>query len=1327
MSQILVTGEAKIRDIQGPVVSNSGVITALDGDASQYVRGDGTLADFPTSTGGGSSVSYYLNSSVSQGTIGGVAYRQLSKTPISGAGTDIAISTTGYVASYITDANDPALLEVPAGNFNCEFYFSVNSNSHNPYVYAELYKYDGTTFTLLGSNVAIPEYLTNGTTLSAYYFAIPVAVAALTITDRLAIRIYVNVDGRVVTLHTENSHLCQVVTTFSKGLISLNNLTRQNQFFGTGTSGTDFAISSSVATHTFNLPVASAANTGKLSSTDWSTFNNKVPYTGATTDVNLGAFGLTASLVYAHNIVATKSGISSGGLAIEQATGSGVPATGISLISSSGNFFELKTTTGIANTKLANIDLSGLTNNTTRTFTLPDVSGQIAILESPFQVFTGTVQIQGQFNTLYGISMQKGSTPPSFSFADVFIYAASGTANILKIANNTYESTLSFPTSNQTYTFPASTGTIALLEGTQTFSGSKTFSANPSINAGGQSSLSILSSTGNSALILGYVNNILKGTIDISATEFKLISAIDNILKFQSSTNFRASLIFSNSADYSYTYPAASGTIALTSNLSSYVPYTGATANVDLGGNSLYFNNGQAIFGRNFAGSTAYALIGVNPSNKVSIDTSALGVVFGGTIGNGTYTYTLPSATGTLALTSDISYPVTSVFGRTGAVVATEGDYSLTQLSDVTITSPTNGQVLKYNGTAWVNDTDANTGTVTSVGLSSATSGVTIGSSPITTSGTITLSIATASGSQNGLLSSTDWTTFNNKQSALTNPVTGTGTTNYLPKFTGTSTIGNSAVYQSGDYIGIGTIAPIISLQVRDSGNTYSGHFSGNDQTNGVAIGTLSSNVAIIQGYTRTFSAINDIVIQPSGGNLGLGVTPSAWSGSTGLQVQYATVEGRSSLPSFAEYAANSYSDAGVRKYIASDYASRYTQYQSNHYWLTAPSGTAGAAITFTQAMTLFANGNLAVGTTTDAGYKLDVNGTGRFSGNVNIGNAVAATNVRLNINGVVNKAGLIAFQESGVDKWLIGNGAASENGNLEIYNTNGQQALVFNKTTSAATFSSSVTAASYLGVLKDGSDTIGAGAYLVLAASTSSRQWIQQLSASQNLTYYHYNGSAWIQPVTFTAGGNVGIGTSSPAATLQVVGDVYVGSYHSANKLCLGADTNDFLQYSSSLDGILMASYGATAFYTGASSTERMRITSGGEVYIAGTTDQGAYNLQVNGTGVWGAGAYVNGSDLRLKENISDLDNSLELIKKMKPVTYNYKESYSKDNSTQTGFIAQDLKELLKNKKYIDGIVKQGNEYMSVAYQNIIPLLVKSIQEQQAQIEELKELIKNK
>ena len=59
------------------------------------------------------------------------------------------------------------------------------------------------------------------------------------------------------------------------GISSLNALIASTQVFSSGTLGTDFNIVSSLATHTFNLPVASATNTGKLSSTDWSTFNGK--------------------------------------------------------------------------------------------------------------------------------------------------------------------------------------------------------------------------------------------------------------------------------------------------------------------------------------------------------------------------------------------------------------------------------------------------------------------------------------------------------------------------------------------------------------------------------------------------------------------------------------------------------------------------------------------------------------------------------------------------------------------------------------------------------------------------------------------------------------------------------------------------------------------------------------------------------------------------------------------------------------------------------------------------------------------------------------------
>ena len=278
-----------------PLTANGTLSVTGAGIASQYIRGDGTLANFPTSGGGGSSVAYYFNSSVSQGTLGGVAYRELSKVPIIGTGTDITISSNGYIGNYITDPNDPSLLSIPAGNWNFEMYFSANNGGGTPSFYVELYKYDGTTFTLIASSSSTPEGITNGTAIDLYITALAVPATSLTLTDRLAIRVYVNNSGRTITLHTEDNHLCEVITTFSTGLTALNGLTAQVQYFATGTSGTDFNISSSTATHTFNLPTASATNRGLLSSADWTTFNSKQnaltnPVTGTGTTNTLPKF-----------------------------------------------------------------------------------------------------------------------------------------------------------------------------------------------------------------------------------------------------------------------------------------------------------------------------------------------------------------------------------------------------------------------------------------------------------------------------------------------------------------------------------------------------------------------------------------------------------------------------------------------------------------------------------------------------------------------------------------------------------------------------------------------------------------------------------------------------------------------------------------------------------------------------------------------------------------------------------------------------------------------------------------------------------------------------
>jgi hypothetical protein len=107
-------------------------------------------------------------------------------------------------------------------------------------------------------------------------------------------------------------------------------------------------------------------------------------------------------------------------------------------------------------------------------------------------------------------------------------------------------------------------------------------------------------------------------------------------------------------------------------------------------------------------------------------------------------------------------------------------------------------------------------------------------------------------------------------------------------------------------------------------------------------------------------------------GNLGLGVTPSAWSGVKALQVSSATF-GSTGIDAYLF--ANSFYNGSSDRYLGNGFASYYVQSAGKHIWYNAPSGTAGNAITFTQAMTLDASGNLGVGTTSPA-TKLHVAGS---------------------------------------------------------------------------------------------------------------------------------------------------------------------------------------------------------------------------------------------------------------------------------------------------------------------------------------------------------------
>lgn len=270
-------------DLTGNVVTNTAPdqIVGITPGTGIIVSGtypNFTITNSQSGAGGGASVNYYLNGSINQGTFVGNTYRQMSRNAILGAGTDFTLTTgSGFqvIQRFITDAGDPAFLTIPAGAWIFDLYFSASSGGGNPQFYVELFKYDGATFTSIASNSATPEGITNGTAIDLYQTLIAVPNTTLALTDRLAIVVYVNRSGRNITLHTEDNHLCEVLTTFTTGITALNGLTDQVQTFAVGTTGTDFGISSATATHTFNLPTASATNRGALSTADWSTFNGK--------------------------------------------------------------------------------------------------------------------------------------------------------------------------------------------------------------------------------------------------------------------------------------------------------------------------------------------------------------------------------------------------------------------------------------------------------------------------------------------------------------------------------------------------------------------------------------------------------------------------------------------------------------------------------------------------------------------------------------------------------------------------------------------------------------------------------------------------------------------------------------------------------------------------------------------------------------------------------------------------------------------------------------------------------------------------------------------
>ncbi|NDF99064.1 MAG: hypothetical protein EB101_09110, partial [Chitinophagia bacterium] len=297
----------------------------------------------------------------------------------------------------------------------------------------------------------------------------------------------------------------------------------------------------------------------------------------------------------------------------------------------------------------------------------------------------------------------------------------------------------------------------------------------------------------------------------------------------------------------------------------------------------------------------------------------------------------------------------------------------------------------------------------------------------------------------------------NNYALLINNQTTGTGTVTYtnrwgiyqegasdLNYFAANTLVGSTTnngnklqVTGNADFsgnVGIGTTSPAYKLDV--SGNTRIGNFLFNNYNNEILVGVDATGYYIASGAgatnnipinigdrasrivfitsTSTAAGTEKMRLDASG-NLGLGVTPSAWDTSFYKAIEGGDVNSQGAIAfnlngtsNGIDLWSNGYFNGINSIYKFNGTAALYQVAGNIYRWYNAPSGTAGNAISFTQAMTLAANGNLLIGTTTDTGQKLQVNGSGYFANSLT---AIQTSTFRATGNGYTD--GSIILQNS--------------------------------------------------------------------------------------------------------------------------------------------------------------------------------------------------------------------------------------------------------------------------------------------------------------------------
>jgi hypothetical protein len=450
-----------------------------------------------------------------------------------------------------------------------------------------------------------------------------------------------------------------------------------------------------------------------------------------------------------------------------------------------------------------------------------------------------------------------------------------------------------------------------------------------------------------------------------------------------------------------------------------------------------------------------------------------------------------------------------------------------------------------------------------------------------------------------------------------------------------------------------------------------------------------------------------------------LGVTPSAWYST------WKAIQGSSSGNAFAIASGgngiyllnNSYLDASATfRYKTSDYASYYQQVNSQHAWYTAPSGTAGNAITFTQAMTLTASGDLGIGATSSL-KKLTVQGS------------TSDRTVEVIDNGSNDAA--IMLQLSGVQEFTLGvdrtdssfrisdAGALGTNDRLVI-DTSGNVGV---GTTSPAQKLHVKSSGATKLLINSSDNSADRGVYFASSTDSDVLGYISQEYSTGNFTISAGTGSYSVPMIFKTSG--------SERARIDSSGALLVGFTSISSTGANGVTSGGFAVSGDQTNGgASVADFYNASGSTSSDSSPPITIRKG-----VGTTSSSARFVQfyASGSGTAMGGIVGNGSanvqfatlsDAREKTNVQPISGSLEKITALNPVEFDWIKSGEHVNS---GFIAQDVEQIFPE-FVVENMSDDGQEsrkgLTGGMTGGIIPHLVKALQEQQAIIESLTQRI---